>query len=225
MIVGIHQPQYLPWIPYFQKIKQCDTFIILDNVEFHKNGLQNRNKIKSSVGYQWLTVPVRHKRNQKILDVLINNKINWRRKHYESISLNYSKSIFFNDYQESFKKIYNRDWDKLVDLNMELIYLVMKILNINTKILKSSDMIEEGKSTKLLVNLCKQVGATTYLSGIGAKDYLDEDEFLSNNIELVFNSPLLPTKYKQIYNKIEFLNDLSVVDIIMNCGNQWNKYF
>ena len=108
---------------------------------------------------------------------------------------------------------------------MELIYLVMKILNINTKILKSSDMIEEGKSTKLLVNLCKQVGATTYLSGIGAKDYLDEDEFLSNNIELVFNSPLLPTKYKQIYNKIEFLNDLSVVDIIMNCGNQWNKYF
>ena len=82
----------------------------------------------------------------------------------------------------------------------------------------------EGKSSQLILNICKKVGATTYISGIGAKDYLDQSDFETNGIELIIEPPILPKKYDQAYKNTDFLNDLSVVDIIMNCGKEWENY-
>ncbi len=224
MKVGIHQPQYLPWLPYFLKIAKCDVFIILDHVDFQKNGLQNRNQIKTDKGYQWITVPVEHKLGQKINEIKINNRLNWSKKHIKSIIHHYSRSKYYEIYINDFKKIYERNWDNLVDVNMEFIYLILNILRIKTKIIKSSIINVEGKSSQLILNICKKVGATTYISGIGAKDYLDQSDFETNGIELIIEPPILPKKYDQAYKNTDFLNDLSVVDIIMNCGKEWENY-
>ncbi len=225
MRVSIHQPQYLPWMPYFLKIKNCDLFIILDNVNFQKNGLQNRNKIKTSNGYHWLTVPVYQSNNQIINRVLVDNKVNWRKKHLQSIIQNYGKAKYFENYIDNFKIIFEKNWSKLVDLNIALINQILKILMIKTRIIKSSDIKVNGKATDLLINLCKEVGATEYISGVGAKDYLLKQKFINNNINLKFNPPLFPLKYKQMHEKINFLNDLSAIDMIMNCGLEWENYF
>ena len=224
MKVGIHQPQYLPWLPYFLKIAKCDIFIILDHVDFQKNGLQNRNQIKTDKGHQWITVPVEHKLGQKINDIKINNQLNWRKKHTKSIINHYSRSKYFDFYIDDFKKIYEMNWVKLVDLNLAFIYLILNILEIKTKIIKSSSLNVEGKSSQLLINICKKVGAETYISGIGAREYLNQNDFKKNEIELILEPPVFPKKYNQVYNNIGFLNDLSVVDIIMNCGKEYENY-
>lgn len=224
MKVGIHQPQYLPWLPYFIKIAKCDIFIILDNVNFQKNGLQNRNQIKTDKGYQWLTVPVEHKLGQKINEIKINNRLNWSKKHIKSITHHYSRSKYYEMYINDFKRIYKMNWDNLVDVNMEFINLILKILKIKTKIIKSSTINAEGSSSQLILNICKRVDATTYIAGMGAKNYLNQDDFNKYGINLILEPPIFPKKYNQLYENADFLNDLSVVDIIMNCGKEWENY-
>ena len=109
MKVSIHQPQYLPWPPYFKKIDEADLFIILDSVDFQKNGLQNRNQIKTSQGAHWLTVPVEQHLGQKISEVRIQNSPNWRKKHWQAIQQNYSKAPFYSTYIEELRGIYEYD--------------------------------------------------------------------------------------------------------------------
>ena len=110
MRVSIHQPQYLPWLPYFQKIEESDLFIFLDNVDFQKNGLQNRNQIKTANGAQWLTVPVKQSLGQKIVETRIANSNLWRKKHWQTIRQNYGKAQAFSQYERQLEHFYTRDW-------------------------------------------------------------------------------------------------------------------
>ena len=155
MIISIHQPQYLPWDNFFKKIKKSDCFIFLDNVEFQKNGLQNRNQIKTSNGPIWLTVPIKQKLGQKISDVEIDNSKDWKKKHWKTISENYNKSKHFDNFKGNFQNIFLSNWNNLSELNIKIILEILMILNIKTKIYKASDLKVKGKSTELLVNLCK----------------------------------------------------------------------
>ncbi len=121
MIVAIHQPNFWPWIAYFYKILRCDTFVFLDNVQYTKNSFINRNKIKTSQGYIWLTVPVSFNFGQKILEVKINNNTDWRKKHLKTLELNYKKAIFFEEIYEIIKEVYYKEeWLYLIDLNIDL---------------------------------------------------------------------------------------------------------
>ena len=111
LIVTIHQPQYLPWIGYFDKINQVDAFCFLDNVQFKKNEWQNRNRIKTAQGWQWLTVPVKHRFPQTIEEVEINDTVNWRRKHLQALATNYKKTPYFDEYIEFFEDVYSNEWE------------------------------------------------------------------------------------------------------------------
>ena len=185
MRISIHQPQYIPWIPYFSKIKESDLFIFLDDVDFQKNGLQNRNHIKSSQGKQWLTVPVLQKLNQKIIDVKIDNSCNWKYKHLQSLKLCYGKSLFFNNYLDDINFIYEQEWQSLCDLNIEIITTMLKWLKISTPIKRSSSSRLEGNGSNLILNICKKYKADTYISGIGGKSYLNIENFLDNKIKVL----------------------------------------
>jgi hypothetical protein len=224
MRVSIHQPQYLPWLPYFQKIEESDLFIFLDNVDFQKNGLQNRNQIKSSSGYQWLTVPVKQSLGQKIVDTRVVSSNNWRKKHWQTIRQNYSKALAFDQYKEELEQIYLRDWDQLSSLNIKLTGLMLEWLGINTNTQNSSQMKATGSASELILNLCLEVGATHYLSGTGGLNYLQLDEFKKAGITVDIQSMVLPNQYPQRFLKAGFINDLSALDLILNCGNQWRKY-
>lgn len=224
MIVSIHQPQYIPWLPYFLKIQKSDIFILLDSVDFQKNGLQNRNQIKTANGPCWLTVPVKHKSGQKIYETQIDSQINWAYKHLNSIKHSYSKAKYFSNYEVFLEKIYTKPWDSLSELNFEFITQIMKWMDIKTPILRSSQMNSVGAGSELILNLCKEVGASRYISGLGGKNYLNEEEFQGENIEIIFYPPVFPKPYSQTFPKINFLDNISSIDIILNCGEDWRLF-
>lgn len=224
MKLAIHQPQYLPWLPYFTKIEESDLFILLDSVDFQKNGLQNRNQIKTSQGAHWLTVPVRQQLGQKILDVKIDEGSGWRRKHWQTLRQCYGKAAAFSNYEKELQAWFEVEWSSLSELNAEIINTMMRWMGICTPIVRSSQMKAEGSASDLVLNLCLEVGATHYLSGTGGKDYLDEDEFRRAGVEIVYRPAMLPTAYPQLSPKAGFINHLSALDLMLNCGDAWRSY-
>lgn len=225
MIVSIHQPQYLPWLPYLLKIAASDIFIILDSVDYDKKGLQNRNQIKTPQGKAWLTVPVKKNPGPiKIKDVEINCHMDWPKKHWRALEQNYKKASFFHTYAGELEKLYSNNWQYLVDLNIYLLHLLIKWFGLGSKIMRSSSMAATGHKTELLLNLCCEVGASAYLSGLGAKKFLDEQLFAEAGIGIIYNPPVLPMEYPQQYHQIGFINDVSAIDLILNCGDSWQRY-
>jgi hypothetical protein len=224
MNVGIHQPQYFPWLPYFLKIEQSDVFIILDTVDFQKNGLQNRNQIKTVEGAHWLTVPVRMQLGQKIIDVKIDNTSPWRRKHWQTIQHNYGKTQPFKIYENDLEAIYAREWIGLCDLNIEIMMMMMRWMKIKTPVLRSSEMKAMGKASDLVLNLCLELGATRYISGTGGENYLNPEAFQSAGVEIVYKTSVLPEIYPQLIPQAGFINFLSALDILLNCGDSWRNY-
>jgi hypothetical protein len=218
MIISIHQPNFIPWIGYFYKIYKSDVFVVLDNVQFTKNGFINRNQIKTSQDPIWLTLPVIQsgKFGQNITDCVIFNKQIHSKKIISSLLSNYKKAPYFDKYFDSFSEIINKADDNLCQLNINLIKWIIDELEIQTKIILASDLINiEGESTQRLVSICKELGGTKYLAGVGAKKYQDDELFNTNQIEIINTSFKYP-HYEQLWG--DFIPNLSVLDVLFNCG-------
>jgi hypothetical protein len=217
MIISVHQPQYIPWLGYFDKIARSDSFVFLDNVQYKEREFQNRNKIRTKDGSIWLTVPVISKGEgrQNIRDVVIDNEIAWQRKHLGSLRSAYSKAAFFDKYYQYFETILAKDWGNLNDLNIEIIKFVLNELSISTPITFESELKIETMSSQSIVDICKKLGADTYLSGSGGKDYLDEGLFARGNIRLLYQDFKHP-EYKQCYQP--FMPFMSIIDLLFNYG-------
>ena len=218
VICTIHQPNYLPYLGFFEKMDGKDVMILYDNTQFEKNGFQNRNKIRTKDGWIWLTVPVLQKADQLIRDVQIDNRTGWQRKHWMSIQSNYSKAPYFKDYEAPIRSIYEKfEWSKLSDLNMALIMTIKDLLGIKTKLISSSNIIYdlETKSTDALIELCKEVDATHYISGAGGEEYLEVDKFEKEGIKVIFQHYDHP-EYKQTY--AEFHPYMCILDLLFNHG-------
>ena len=215
LILSVHQPNYFPYPGFFHKIKQSDIFVVLDNVQYAKGS--NRNKIIVNNGWTWITVPINklHKFSRN-LEVEINNEIDWRSLHWAKISFSYTNAKYFHLYKEYFEKLYNRNWKMLSELNFKTAKKIVEWLGIKTEFVIESELKVKGKSTERIINLCKTLGADTYLSGIGGKRYLNEKLFENNNIKLVYQN-YLPTPYKQHLSD-SFIPNLSIIDLLANMG-------
>lgn len=218
MKIAISQPTYLPWLGYFDLIDQVDSFVLLDNVQFEKRSWQQRNRIKSPTGLQWLTIPVqsRGRREQKILETEIGEAAFWQ-KHLRAIQWNYGTAEYLRDYFPLLADIL-KDYganSRLVDLNLSLLNWFLKVLEIRTPIIRASSLGEEGKRTELLANICQQLGATQYLSPLGSAVYLlsELSIFSSRNIEVRFQNYTHP-EYKQLFPP--FVAYACVLDLILN---------
>ena len=222
MIISIHQPQYLPWIPYFSKIKDSDIFVFLDDVQFQKNGLQNRNFILSKIGELRLTIPVFHSLSVNINEIKISDK-RILKKHWQTIEMNYKKSSFYSELVEGLNKIYTTEYELLCDLNIDLIQFYLDYLNIKTKIVKSSSLQKEGEKSDLVLSICKTLNASTYLTGTGGLDYLKQVEFTDNKI-MISKSDYNLKEYKQINNNTDFIPHLSIMDLVFNEGKNSINY-
>lgn len=216
-MIGISQPTVFPWLGYFNMIKQCDIFVILDNVKFEKHSWQMRNRIKeisnNKESFTWLRIPtIVRNSNTLIKDVLIDNSQNWKEKHVKSLKINYGKNY---DTVDFVNKIYEKDWNKLVDFTLESINQTCKFLEISTKIILASELNVEGKKSYLVYNICKKLGADRYLAAAGSKNYLDNDRkiFDDNKIIIVYHQYKHPI-YKQ--KGSEFIPNLSILDLIFN---------
>jgi len=217
MILTAHQPVYLPWLGLFHKIALADKYVLLNEVQYLHRDWMNRNKIKTGSGLIWLTVPVLHKEHRG--DITSKKKIynddNWMKKHLDAIYFNYKKTPFFEDYYPFFEDVYNKEWLFLADLNEYMLKWFLKELNINTEFVKDSDYTFEGDKSDLIVDMCKKLGADTYIFGKLGKDYAIKQDFDNAGIKLIFqdyNHPQYPQRFG------EFAPNLSIIDLLFNCG-------
>lgn len=217
MIVGIHQPAYLPWLGYFDRIRTVDLFIYLDTVQFQKGSFQNRNRVLTRNGPTWLTVPVETagKLYSTLLkDVVIDNSKNWQAKHWGTLRMNYASAPMFRAMAPEIEAFYSCRWQRLSDLCWEMLTAFNRMLGIGTRIVRASELGEvNGHKSDLVLNLCRRVGATAYLSGSQGRDYLDLDSFRSAGIDVQFQN-YLPMPYPQL--AAEFVPALGVVDFLFN---------
>jgi hypothetical protein len=219
MIVGIHQPHYLPWLRYVDKIARSDVFVLLDDVQYTKNGWQNRNKIKGAQGWMYLTVPVREAFGKSILDVRINNQERWRQKHWMALRTNYARAPHFARYAEVLEDLYGREWDRLCDLNVALLERLLSLLGIGTRLVRSSALDVPGRGSERVADICARLGATAYLTGdYAATNHLDAAALRARGIE-VRPQGWRCVEYPQQYPQAGFVPHLSIVDLLFNQGN------
>jgi len=193
---------------------QSDVFVIQDNFQFERHDFQNRNRIKTYNGVQWLTVPVEHcGRDERIDEVNIAKLPGplWTKKHWEALKYNYMKAPYWAEFSEVFEQAYKQNWIKLINLNMHFIKLLMKLLKIETPLIFSSSLKASGQKTERLIAQCKEVGASIYLSGIGGRNYLDVQHMEKEGIKVVFQDFQHPV-YPQLHG--EFVPNLSTVDYL-----------
>jgi len=218
VIVSVHQPHYLPWLGYFDKIDQSDLFVILDEVQYKKREYQNRNRIKSAGGELWLTVPVvtRGRYEQRMKEVEIDYGTDWRRKHLNAFELNYRRAGFFNEYFSGLSGFYAGAPRRLLaELNTAMTVYFMKEIGVKTEIVLESELGVGGTSTERIINICGKTGADVYLSGSGGKEYMNEQLFDEAGIKLVYQKYEHPS-YRQLFGG--FLPYMSIADLLFNEG-------
>lgn len=215
MIMSAHQPAYLPWLGYFDKIKRSDVFIFLDTVQYEKNSYTNRNKIKTQNGPIWLSIPViKTDHFEKIMSEMpIDSKSNWRRKHLNSIQMSYSKAMHFKELFPKLQDLYSRDYDNIVDATWYHLMFWLDVLDIHTKIIKSSTLNVHSKKSDLVFDLCRAVDADYYISGALGRNYMEVEKFNSAGIQVEFQDYQHPV-YKQLYG--DFIPNMGIVDFAMN---------
>lgn len=217
--VAILQPGYIPWLGFFEQMSSCDTFVMLDDVQFTKNDWRNRNRIKTSEGIVWLTVPVLHKFGQKIRDVRIDNRSSWQRKHLQSLRIWYGRSRYFREMSADLERMYGRPWHYLIDIDLELCMFLKERFSIRSTVLRSSDLqIESNDRNLRLVEICRKTGCDRFYEGKAGAAYIDIELFRSYNVSVEFQDYQHPF-YEQLWMKEQgFISHLSALDLLFNHG-------
>tara|TARA_B100000686_G_scaffold343152_1_gene423475 strand:+ start:3271 stop:3963 length:693 start_codon:yes stop_codon:yes gene_type:complete len=215
--ISILQPSYLPWLGYFDQMARSDAFVFLDDVQFTRRDWRNRNKIRVPEGWTWLTVPItqKGKYEQTLVETKIDCSTPWIEKHLKTVRSHYSKTPNFDLYFPPLESILSKRHGNLIDLCLETSLWLKDVLGIKTTIFRSSELLVEGLKGDRILNICRKLGATHYLSGDSARGYLSEDDFSRYNITLEYQEYKHP-KYSQRYPGFEA--HLSVVDLLFNCG-------
>ena len=227
MKIAISQSNYLPWKGYFDLIQSVDEFVFFDEVQFTRRDWRNRNVIRNLNKKNWITVPVKNKGNYKeiISNIEVYNN-NWKNSHLDLIKQCYSKSEHFEEIYNFFSGCYsNIDTDKLSEINKSIIIKICNFLNLNTPFVDSKN-IDKTKNkisaSERLLEICISRKANIYVSGSAAKNYLDEKLFNKNGVEVNWFDYGNSKVYKQPFK--DFYENLSIVDCLMNCGKDKDKF-
>jgi len=216
--VAIVQSCYLPWKGYFDLIRLVDEFILYDDVQYTSRDWRNRNQVKSPTGRIWLTVPVHVERahEQLIQEVQVSDQA-WRRKHWKTLVHCYARAPHFRAYADRIEALLlEGDEIYLSRINHHLLGGICGLLGIGTRLRWSTDSRGEGSKTERLVSLCRQAGATTYLSGPSAQAYIDVAQFAAAGIALEYMDYEGYPEYEQLYPPFE--HHVSFVDLLFHTG-------
>ena len=218
--IAIVQSSYIPWKGYFDLIGRVEEFVLFDNVQFTRRDWRNRNRIKTANGLKWLTIPVemKGKYDQTIEDTRISDP-SWREKHWKSLCHAYSRAPFFSQYAALIEEVYRDSSDEhLSQINYRFLTAICGILGIDTKITWSMDYGAEGRGSARLLDICRQAGATEYLSGPSARAYLDESLFVEAGIDLIWMDYDGYPEYDQLYPPFE--HHVTVLDLLFHTGTK-----
>jgi hypothetical protein len=216
--IALIQSAYIPWRGFFDLIGRCDEYVIYDTAQFSKGHWHNRNKIKTSRGSEWITIPVvtRSKLGQPIEEVEIAEP--WAERHWRTIELHYRQARYFSEYSSLVRSWFDRvDGERLLtNVNEVLLREIAQCLGIKTRIRRDREVQSEGRRTERIVSLCRAVGATQYLSGPSARSYIDEDQFRAAGIVLEWMEYGPYPEYEQLHGAFE--PSVTVLDVLFNCG-------
>jgi len=224
--VVILQPSYIPWRGYFDQIRRADLFIFYDDVQYDKHGWRNRNQIKTAQGKQWITIPVHTKgvtEGIPIKDVRIDWSKPWAKNHLKTLTISYNRSPCFKNYLPLLESFYNRQDQYLADFTIETTIVLSRELGINsTRFLRASELPGiHGLKTERLVQILKEVGATHYISGPSARDYIELDKFAEAGITLEYMEYNYP-EYPQLYPPYDPY--VSILDLLFMVGKDASQY-
>lgn len=218
MRVAILQPGYLPWAGYFDQMNKADVFVNATNLQYTRQDWRSRNRIKTRKGWQWLTVPVKSRGmyHAAINEIRVNNDIPWAGKHLNLLRENYSEAAYFKEYLPFFEETYHRHWEFLLDLDIHIIAYIRKVLGIHNRSvdIQELNMGQVGRNDRI-ISICQKLGATVYLSGNAAKNYIKPELFEEAGIHLEYQEYDHPV-YPQLHG--EFIPFMSVIDLLFNCG-------
>jgi WbqC-like protein family len=215
--VVVLQPGYLPWLGFFDQMRRADVFVYYDDVQYDKHGWRNRNRIKTQTGPQWVTVPVRHSGlgSPRIVDVEIDGRIPWARKHVASLRQAYARASYAREYMPELEQLLMASWERLVDLDIAVVAWIAEKLAIAARVERSSSLGIAGERSDRLLRICERFGARTYLSGNAAQSYLDVPLFERHGIRVEWQDFVHPA-YPQLHG--HFMPYLSAIDLLLNCG-------
>lgn len=223
MIVAAHQPSYLPWLGYLDKVARADVFVVMDDLQYEAGNFQNRNRVKLDRGPAWLTVPLEHgAQTDRICDKRIANggspREHWARRHWTTLVTHYGRAPFFNTYRDELEALYTRPWTRLAELDQHVFDLARRWLGITRPVLQASSLELRGAKTERILDLCRKVGARTYLSGRGGSTgYLDVALLRQHGVEVVWQDFTHPV-YPQRYPAQGFVSHLAFLDLLLACG-------
>ena len=221
-VLGCVQSSYLPWPGYFHIIERSDVFVFHDDIQYTKQDWRNRNRIKSQGGVKWLTVPVcKETTKGNVEDVTICNDKGWRQRHWRMIEGAYQHAPYFRTYGDILRETYERQWQRLSDLNIHLITRLCDVFGIQTAFLRSSDLGIVGRKTDRLIQLCEKLCVSHYVSGPSAAAYIEPEKFHDLGIALEYMRYEYPA-YPQLYQ--DFVPRMSAIDLLFNCGPHSSKY-
>jgi hypothetical protein len=221
MIVSIGQPAYLPWLGYFERIARSDLHVVLDHVPMDHSSrtkFANRNKVRTADGWCWLTVPVLTKgdaRHLPLAELEIVNDTEWTEKHWRTLAASYARAAHFAEHADFFHATYETEWQRLVPLCSHVTGYLLDAFGIATPLVRSSELAAQGAKDELLVAICRDVGATTYLSGPFGRDYIRPELFEAAGIGLAFHEFEHPV-YEQAFPGFEPF--MSAIDLLFNRG-------
>jgi hypothetical protein len=222
--VAVVQSNYIPWKGYFDLINLVDEFILFDDMQYTKRDWRNRNRIKTPDGPLWVTIPVmvKGRYHQAIRETVISDR-EWNLRHWKTIVHAYSRAPYFNTYRELFEGLYLRCSEEyLSQINHRFLAAICRLLGIDTRLSWSMDYdLIDGK-TERLVHLCRQAGASEYISGPTAKGYIDEQLFAEHGIAVSYIDYAGYPEYGQLFAPFE--HRVSIIDLVFNTGPDAPKY-
>ncbi len=224
MIVAAHQPHYMPWLGYLDKLAKADVFVVMDDLQYEAQNFQNRQRLRLPTAPTWLTVPLEHgAQTDRICDKRIDNtgsdKQHWQRRHWLTIETNYSRAKYFDRYADELRAVYTLTWSRLLDLDLHMLSLARKWLAIETPVMLASSLGLAGQKTDRLVDMCTKLDARGYLSGRGgSQSYLDVPKLDRAGVSVIWQDFTHPV-YPQRYPSRGFDAHLGFLDLLFNCGN------
>ena len=218
-MLACHQPHYLPWLGYIDKISKVEMFCCIDIIPFDASLYQHRNKTRTEAGAEWLILPVQSPDGERTLikDICLDPSVPWNSEHWAQIQHSYARAPYFAMYADKIRSVYRQPWHTLTDLNINLTHVILDCFGIKTKLFRASQFFQAPpKDENLLVALSRKVGAISYMSGAGGNcSELDRDVLETAGITHIVQEFKHPA-YPQIHG--EFMPNMNALDLLFNCG-------
>jgi hypothetical protein len=224
VIVAAHQPHFLPWLGYLDKLARADVFVVMDDLQYETQNFQNRQRLKLADGPHWMTVPLaRHAQTDRICDLRIDNtgrggRHHWQHRIWRTLQVHYGRAAWFDRFAPELEDIFLRRWTHLLELDLHVLEVARNWLGIRTPIIRASSLNLRGAKTARIIDFCNKLGAHVYLAGRGGSTgYLDVDALAAASVTPLWQRFHHP-HYPQRYSHLGFVSHLGFLDLLLNCG-------